>query len=99
MKEIILSTATITGEAENPASDKYKTRSTGWMPALFLSTAAGIVSLLAGLGLGAVSYLGAVRNPDALNQLGNFLICLAFPLMMLAAHALDRINEIRRDKK
>jgi len=48
--------------------------------------------------LGALSYTGLFRNANAVNQIGNLMIVAAFPLMMLGAHALDKINEIKSNK-
>lgn len=97
MKEIILPTSTVIEETEKQVSDKYKKRLRKWAAALFFSVIAGIISAVAGLVLGAFSYFGLFANPESVNQIGNLLIIAAFPLMMLGAHALDKINEIKRD--
>ena len=94
MEEIISKTATLTDAAQ--ASDKDKKRLRRWKWTLIFSFAAGIISALAGLILGAVSYTNFFRSEKALNQIGNLLIVAAFPLMMLGAHALDKIGEIKR---
>lgn len=97
MKEIIVQTRAVI--EEKPASDSVKKRFSRWMLALYLSLCAGIISAVSGLFLGAVSYLGLFRNAKAVNQIGNLMIIAAFPLMMFGAHALDKINEIRTNKK
>jgi hypothetical protein len=93
MKEISLERPTVIEEARVPGNEKN--RLSRWRLTLFFSAAAGIISALSGLLLGAISYFGFFRNAKAVNQTGNLLIIAAFPLMMLAAHALDKINEIK----
>jgi hypothetical protein len=97
MKEILLENPKAGEENAKRLFDEKRTRR--WKLVLYFSIAAGIVSALTGLFLGAVSYLGLFGNADSINQAGNLLIIAAFPLMMFAAHALDRINQIKSNSK
>ena len=97
MKEILLENPEIVEEGENRSFGEKRTR--GWTLALYLSVTAGIISALTGLILGAVSYFGWFGNADSVNQIGNLLIIAAFPLLMLGAHALDKIGEIKTGQK
>lgn len=99
MKEITLETPAIIENAEKAVFDTANKRIARWTTALYLGFIAGILCALTGLTLGAISYLGLFKNPAAVNQIGNFMIIAAFPLMMLGAHALDKINEIKAGKQ
>jgi hypothetical protein len=99
MKEILLESPTVIDEAETGAAVADKKRLRRWKMTLFCSISAGILSALTGLLLGAISYLGLFDNANAVNQAGNLMIIAAFPLMMLGAHALDKINEIKFSQK
>jgi len=99
MKEITLETPAVIETAKKEVFDSTKKQITFWTIALYLSFIAGILCASTGLVLGAVSYLGLFKNPDSVNQIGNFMIIAAFPLMMFGAHALDKINEIKTVKK
>ena len=99
MKEITLETPAIIEDAEKQALDRRKKQKTFWTAALYLSVITGIFCAATGLTLGAISYLDLFVNAKAVNQIGNFMIITAFPLMMAGAHALDKINELKSNKK
>ncbi len=99
MKEITLETPAIIENAEKQVFGSTKKRIARWSAALYLTIIAGIICASTGLTLGAISYLGLFENPGAINQIGNFMIIAAFPLMMFGAHALDQINDIKSGKK
>ena len=99
MKEVFLEKPTVSEKANTEISETQQKSLSRWRATLFCSFIAGIVSAIAGLILGAVSYTGFFRNARAANQTGNLMIIAAFPLMMLGAHALDKINEIKRDRR
>lgn len=99
MKEITLETPAIIEDAAKEASGNRKKQMTFWTTTLYLSVVAGILCASTGLTLGAISYAELFENPDAVNQIGNFMIIAAFPLMMTGAHALDKINDLKRSKK
>jgi high-affinity Fe2+/Pb2+ permease len=99
MKEIFLQTPAVIEETGRRITNNHKRRRQRWTFALYLSVIAGIISAFSGLALGALSYIGLFRNAEFANEIGNLLIIAAFPLMMLGAHALDKINELRMGKK
>ena len=99
MKEVLLEKPTVSERAKTKISATEQKSLSRWRATLFFGFIAGIVSAVSGLILGAVSYTGFFRNPRAANQAGNLMIIAAFPLMMLGAHALDKINEIKRSQK
>lgn len=93
MKEILLETPKIVEDGENRSFGEKRTRR--WALALYFCVAAGIISAISGLFLGAVSYFGWFGDADSVNQTGNLMIIAAFALLMLGAHALDKISEIK----
>ena len=99
MKEVFSKTIVVSVDIETKISETNEKRLSRWRSTLFISFITGIISAVSGLLLGGLSYTGFFRNPNAVNQTGNFMIIAAFPLMMLGAHALDKINEIKRGKK
>lgn len=98
MKEIVLQTRTVIEETEKQVSEIDKKRLRRWTFTLYFSVIAGIIFAIAGLVLGAFSYLGLFADAETVNQFGNLIIIAAFPLMILGAHALDKINEIKTAK-
>ena len=99
MKEVFLEKPIVTKKAQTEISETDRKRLSRWRATFFFGCITGIISAVAGLILGAVSYTSLFRNARAVNQTGNLLIVAAFPLMMLGAHALDKLNELKRDKK
>jgi hypothetical protein len=98
MKEIFMENPNVVEEDENRLFDEKRMRR--WTLALYVSVTAGIISAFSGLVLGAVSYLGVfAQAAGSVNQIGNLLIIAAFPLLMLGAHALDKISEIKTAQK
>ena len=97
MKEIYLPASTLSEEKQVSAIDKKLLDR--WTIVLYFSVIAGIISVFSGLVLGVVSYLGFAGDEDSINQTGNLLIVAAFSLMMLGAHALDKLNEVKINKK
>jgi hypothetical protein len=97
MKEIYLPRSTVIEEKR--ISDNYKKRSRKWTFVLYLSVIGGIIFPIAGLFLGAMSYLCLFANAELFNRIGNLMIIAAFLMMMLGAHALDKISEIRLAEK
>lgn len=98
MEEIILQTQQI-GKSEITENEICEKKLKHWNYVLFAAMGSGIVSGLLGLVLGAISYIFAFKNAKSINFAGNFMLIIAFPLMMLGAHALDKIKEIEKKKK
>ena len=99
MKEGLLEKPIAAGEAKTEISGTERKSLRRWRATFAFGFIAGIASAAAGLIVGAVSYTGFFRNARAANQTGNLLIIAAFPLMMLGAHALDKLNEIKKRAK
>jgi cytochrome c biogenesis protein CcdA len=99
MKEVLLEKPTVADTANAEISEPEQKSLSRWRATFFFGFIAGISSAATGLILGAVSYTGFFRNARVANQTGNLLIIAAFPLMMLGAHALDKINDIKRRQK
>ena len=96
MKEVLLKKPIVAEKAK--LSERERKTLRRWRATLFFGFIAAIISAASGLILGAVSYTSLFRHARAVNQTGNLLIVAAFPLMMLGAHALDKINELKRGK-
>ncbi|MBA3632584.1 MAG: hypothetical protein H0W58_07220 [Acidobacteria bacterium] len=48
--------------------------------------------------MSGLAYFGMVEDAEKINQIGTWLMVTAFPLIMLGAHALDKIKEVKEDK-
>lgn len=70
-----------------------------WMFVLLSGIFTSGASSLTGLAMCAAAHFGAAGNAKQLNQIGTWMIAAAFPLVMLAAHALDKIKEIETGKR
>ncbi len=65
---------------------------------MLISLICGFSSSLAGLFMSGLAYFGMVEDAEKINQIGTWLMVTAFPLIMLGAHALDKIKEVKEDK-
>ena len=99
MIEIVLETPTVIEKDEKKLLDNNKKRINRWTKVLYLSVTGGIISAFSGLALGAIYYLGSFGESSHLDQIGNLMIIAGFVLMMLGAHALDKINAIKSQQK
>lgn len=97
MKEISLPNTTVFSE-EKRIADAFQKRLNRWFYTLLFSFSIGIILAISGLVLGGLSYFGLFENKDYINQDGNLMIVAAFALLMLSAHALDKISMIRKSK-
>ena len=73
-----------------------RTKETGWFSVLVVSVTSAIFSAFSGLILSGLAYFKLVENADRFNQIGIWLIVAVFPLIMLTAHALDKIGEAEK---
>lgn len=96
MKDIVLQKPLIVEQETQSAEKKALNR---WNYLLFVSIGGGILLGLSGLILGTISYLNVFKNAVRVNFIGNLMIIALFPLLMLGAHALDKISEIRKKEK
>jgi hypothetical protein len=65
-----------------------------WNVTLVFSSAFGAFCGLLGTILGTLSLFGLLQAYRSIDQLGIALLVAAFPLMVLAAHSLDKAHEI-----
>lgn len=95
MKEIFLETPKVIEESEHRFLVGKQVRR--WTFPLYFCMITGLVSAFTGLFFGAVSYFAWFGDGDLVNQIGNLLIIAAFLLLMFAAHALDKISQIKKN--
>lgn len=70
-----------------------------WTFILLFAATTGISFGLTGLTLSALAFFEATESAAFDRQLGALLIAVSFPLVMLAAHALDKWSESNAAKK
>ena len=72
-------------------------RQMNWTAALIISASLGALSGVCGIVIGAASLLGLTHSMKGISSLTTILIVIAFPLLMLAAHCLDRLDDIEHE--
>lgn len=88
-----------------PVEDKKTLRSSlcgkrkKWLVGFFISSITGVCAGLAGLVISALWTLGFLRAAPGLNQTGTWLAVAAFPLLIFAAHCLDKAARAERSIK
>ncbi len=65
-----------------------------WLSTLFLTGTLGLTSGLLGAGISAFTLVGEHGAWPSLDVAGTVLVASAFPLLMLAAHAMDKIGAL-----
>ena len=96
MKEISLHNSNLTkNEFAKSKTDSHIKR---WLLILYFSGFGGIFIALTGLFLSGLAYFRFIEKSLNIHKTGTLLIVLAFPLIMIGAHALDKIGEIKRKK-
>lgn len=98
MKDIVLQTLPVMKKSSLEAEKRKKSLAL-WNFTLILSMSSGIFLSLAGLILGTISYLNIFKNSVRVNFIGNLMIIASFPLLMLGAHALDKISNLKKEIK
>lgn len=68
-----------------------------WIWILYISAVSGFIFILTGLYLCGLAYFGAVGQAKTINQIGTWLIFVAFPLIMFSAHCLDKLEAIKKE--
>lgn len=76
-----------------------KPKSSRWFLILVSSAASAIVCGVSGLILSGLAYFDVVENTSRFSRFGIWLIVVVFPLIMLMAHALDKIEAMQKEKK
>jgi len=73
--------------------DRYIHSKKRWQICLFAGAAA--VTSTFGLMLSAASLIGAIRSNGTMSIAGRVLLAISFPMLIFAAHCLDKIDEIK----
>jgi hypothetical protein len=83
-------------EIENAKSERTLGRhKRNWDVCLLVSLTSAAVTGIFGLVLSGAVFVELVPYEGMLSNLGSFLLAVSFPLLVLAAHCLDRIDEIK----
>ncbi|HMS39747.1 MAG TPA: hypothetical protein PKE69_05940 [Pyrinomonadaceae bacterium] len=93
MREVILAKILISKKEAESEFSKSRKR---WMNALFASSIFGIVLGVTGFVISALSLFGFLAEKQNVSRLGTWLIVAVFPLMMFAAHCLDKIGNANK---
>lgn len=64
-----------------------------WKFTLLFSSLLGGICLLVGTTLGLLSLLGLLTNYPMLDNFGTAMLAVGFPLLVLAAHSLDKAHD------
>lgn len=67
-----------------------------WTYCLFISSTLGVGAGLVGMVIGAFSLIGLLDGNRGIQTVGTWLIVAAFPLLILAAHCLDKAREAEK---
>jgi hypothetical protein len=67
-----------------------------WMAIVFLSGTLGVGSGLLGLTLSGLTWFGFSDYAAGFGHLGNWMIAVFIPMMILASHALDKAGQARK---
>jgi len=74
----------------------YRREHGKWVFYLLASTTSGVITAIFGLALAGASLLHVVDSGSRLGLAGTALLAVTFPLLVLAAHCLDRIEDVNR---
>lgn len=98
MTEITLPLNTIYKNGKSIADDSIK-KPTTWNFAALLGFTGGASFAVIGLFMNFVGYFFESGKVSLeMNKIGTVLICIAFPLTIFGAHALDKISENKRKR-
>ena len=95
MREVILPEVLILNKQNESAFAKSRKR---WTSALFVSSIFGIILGFTGFVISALSLFGFLAEQNV-SRLGTWLIIAVFPLMMFAAHCLDKIGAANKSER
>lgn len=98
MTEITLSGETINKNKILPVA-KLNKKPTPWNFTALLGFTGGVSFAVIGLFMNLVGYFFERENVSAeMSKIGTALICIAFPLMLIGAAALDKISESKKKR-
>lgn len=95
MKVIVLPNNLFYGKNDHELDDLCRSEK-HWMTVLFASGIFGVGSGVLGLILSGLTWFGLSDYARGVGHLGTWLIALFLPLMILSAHALDRVGQARK---
>lgn len=85
------------------SSEKRQTNISGlcesrdrWLTAFFISALAGVCSGVTGLIVGGLLLFGFLTQNKTLDRLETWMLILAFPLFIFAAHCLDKVAAAKK---
>jgi hypothetical protein len=93
MRVIILPNNLFSEPMDEAALNKSVTR---WKAVLFISAACGSFSGMVGLVLSGLTMLGLSDYLLGVGHLGNWMVGAFFPLLIVAAHALDKVQDAKK---
>ena len=67
-----------------------------WTDVLLVSAGLGTAAIVCGFGIAAVSSLGLIPAHGGVALLGTILLLLAFPILGLVAHCMDKLDDLKR---
>ena len=70
-----------------------------WVFYMLTTTITATITALFGLTLAGMSLLRVIDSRSALGFTGTILLAVTFPLLVLAAHCLDKIEDINRSHR
>ncbi len=83
-------------EDEKTAVSVLSKKRNKWLIGFFVSSITGSCAGPAGLAISVLWALGVLQAAPDLNRLGTWLVAAAFPLLILAAHCLDKAAEVAK---
>lgn len=79
------------------SENKFRAARRRWLRCLLVSCIAGALTGLLGLLLSAASLLSVIPSRNLLTDVGVSLLVVTFPVLVFAAHCLDRVDDANRE--
>src|ERR1044072_552757 len=98
MREMVLPKILPVKDEKTAASALCRKRNR-WLIGFFVSSIAGVCAGLTGLAISALWTLGFLQAAPDLNPLGTWLVVAAAPLLIPAAHCLDKAAQTGKSIK
>jgi hypothetical protein len=83
-------------DTADPADKFYRIR-TRWLTCLLFSSVTAVVTGSFGLALSAAALLHIVTSSGRVSVIGLALLVITFPLLVFAAHCIDRVADTNRE--
>ena len=75
---------------------EYRREHGRWIVYMLTTTITAAITAIFGLALAGASLLHMISPESPLGFIGTILLALTFPLLVLSAHCLDRIEDVNR---